>query len=177
MLSLRCCAQAFSSCGQRGYISLRGTDFSLRWLALLQSAGSRHLGFSSCSARAPERGLSSCGAWGYLALWDVGSSQTRNQTCVHCISRQILIHCATREVQIINFFKKIENENGCHSWSSCLVPGTVLGMSYVKSYLNITVHRPEKQKGLAPSLITCRFMTTSNVPNIYLVFSSVQRGS
>ena len=35
---------------------------SLRWLLLLWSAGSRHLGFSSCGSRALEHRLSSCGA-------------------------------------------------------------------------------------------------------------------
>ena len=31
-----------------GYSSLRCAGFSLRWLLLLQSMGSRHVGFSSC---------------------------------------------------------------------------------------------------------------------------------
>ena len=35
-----------------GYSSLRCVGFSLRWLLLLQSTGSRHTGFSSCGARA-----------------------------------------------------------------------------------------------------------------------------
>ena len=46
-----------------GYSLLRCTGFSLRWLLLLQSTGSRHVGFSSCSSWALERRLSSCGAW------------------------------------------------------------------------------------------------------------------
>ena len=33
-----------------GYSSLRCAGFSLRWLLLLQSTGSRHTGFSSCGA-------------------------------------------------------------------------------------------------------------------------------
>ena len=45
-----------------GYSSLRCTGFSLRWLLLLRSTGSRHVGFSSCGTRALERRLSSCGA-------------------------------------------------------------------------------------------------------------------
>ena len=36
--------------------------FSLRWLLLLRSTGSRHTGFSRCGSRALERRLSSCGA-------------------------------------------------------------------------------------------------------------------
>ena len=35
-----------------GYSSLRCTGFSLRWLLLLQSTGSRRTGFSSCGTRA-----------------------------------------------------------------------------------------------------------------------------
>ena len=45
-----------------GYSSLRCTGFSLRWLLLLWSRGSRHAGFSSCGSRALEQRLSSCGA-------------------------------------------------------------------------------------------------------------------
>ena len=46
----------------RGYSSLWCVGFSLQWLLLLQSTGSRHAGFSSCGSRALERRLSSCGA-------------------------------------------------------------------------------------------------------------------
>ena len=46
----------------RGYSSLRCAGFSLQWLLLLQSTGSRHAGFSSCDSRALECRLSSCGA-------------------------------------------------------------------------------------------------------------------
>ena len=35
-----------------GYSSLRCVGFSLQWLLLLQSTGSRHEGFSSCGVRA-----------------------------------------------------------------------------------------------------------------------------
>ena len=46
-----------------GYSSLRCAGFSLLWLLLLRSTGSRRAGFSSCSMRAIERaGFSSCGA-------------------------------------------------------------------------------------------------------------------
>ena len=55
-----------------GYSSLTCTGFSLWWLLLLQSTGSRSAGFSSCGSRALERRLSSCGAWAYLlrGMWD-----------------------------------------------------------------------------------------------------------
>ena len=35
-----------------GYSSLRCTGFSLWWLLLLRSMGSRHVGFSSCGTQA-----------------------------------------------------------------------------------------------------------------------------
>ena len=49
-----------------GYSSLQCAGFSLRWLLLLQSTSSRHVGFSSCGTWASvvvARGLSSCGSW------------------------------------------------------------------------------------------------------------------
>ena len=47
-----------------GYSLLRCTGFSLRWLLLLRSMGSRCVGFSSCGTGSVvvARGLSSCGA-------------------------------------------------------------------------------------------------------------------
>ena len=61
-LGLCCCTRAFSSCGERGLLFVVVRGFSLRWLLLLWSTGSRHTGFSSCGSWALERRLSSCGA-------------------------------------------------------------------------------------------------------------------
>ena len=47
----------------RGSSSLRCTGFSLQWLLLSQSMGSRRAGFSSCGLWALEGRLSSCGTW------------------------------------------------------------------------------------------------------------------
>ena len=47
----------------RGHSSLQFTGFSLWWLLLLRSTGSRHAGFSTCGSRALEHRLGSCGAW------------------------------------------------------------------------------------------------------------------
>ena len=44
-----------------GYSSLWCAGFSLRWLLLLRSTGSRRAGFNSCSSQALERRLSSRG--------------------------------------------------------------------------------------------------------------------
>ena len=87
-----------------GYSSLRCTGFSFRWLLLLWSTGSRHVGFSSCGTQAQLLWLAGSRAqaqqlWpmGLVAPWHVGSSRTRAQTRVSCIGRQSLNHCATRE--------------------------------------------------------------------------------
>ena len=44
---------------------------------------------------------------GLVASGHVESSQSRDQTCVACISRQILNHWTTREVQHSTFFSLI----------------------------------------------------------------------
>ena len=65
--------------------------FLLQWL-LLWSTDSRACRFSGCGTQAQLH----CG------MWDL-SSQTKYQTCVPCICRQILNHQATREIWIILF--------------------------------------------------------------------------
>ena len=50
-LGLCCCAKAFSSCATWGYPLFPYTGFSLQRLLLLQSAGSRRTGSSSCAMR------------------------------------------------------------------------------------------------------------------------------
>ena len=56
-----------------GYSSLWCMGFSLQWLLLLWSTGSRHAGFSSCGSWALECRLSSCGAQASLlhSMWDL----------------------------------------------------------------------------------------------------------
>ena len=88
MLGLHCCVQAFSSCGARD---------------------SHFGGFSCCGAWAPGCvDFRNCGSGaleltGLVALWHVGSSRTRNHTCVSCIGRQILYHWVLREVLCFHF--------------------------------------------------------------------------
>ena len=91
-----------------GYSSLPCAGFSLRWLLLLRSMGSRHAGFSSCGMQAQQLWLAGCRAqaqqlWrtSLVATRHVGSSRTRAQTCVPCIGRRILNRCATREEPVI----------------------------------------------------------------------------
>ena len=104
-----------------GYSLLRCTGLSLRWLLLLRSTGSRHMGFSSCGARAQQLWLAGSRAqaqwlWctGLAASRHVGSSRTRARTRVPCIGRQILNHCATREAPLL------------HLCDTFCVPGNVL---------------------------------------------------
>ena len=76
-----------------GYSLLWCTGFSLRYLLLLWSTGSRRVGFSSCGTWAQQLWLA-----GLVAPKHMGSSWTRARTHVLCIGRWILNHCAIREV-------------------------------------------------------------------------------
>ena len=88
-----------------GYSSLRCVGFSLRWLLLWWSTGSRCAGFSSYSTWAQQL-RHTCFRAQAQQLWctglvtprHAGSSQTRDRICVPCIGRQILNHCTTWEV-------------------------------------------------------------------------------
>ena len=57
----------------RNHSLLWRMDFSLWWLLLLQSIGSRHKGFSSCSSQTQELGLRSCSPWASLpsGMWNL----------------------------------------------------------------------------------------------------------
>ena len=92
-LGLHCCTGFSLVVANRGYSSLWCAAFSLQWLLLLQSMGSRHAGFSSCGTPALGRRLSSRDL---VTPLHVGSSRTRDWTRVPCIGRRILNHCTTR---------------------------------------------------------------------------------
>ena len=82
---LRCCVKAFSTCFEQGYSSLQCEGLSLRWLLLLQSTGSRM--WASVFVAPRLTCSKACKIF-----------PDRDQTCVPCISRQILNHWTTREV-------------------------------------------------------------------------------
>ena len=91
---------------RRAGATLRCVGFSLRWLLLLRSTGSRHTGFSSCGSRAQQLWHVGCRAqaqqlWrtGVVAPWHMGSSQTKAWTHVPYLGRRVLNHWATREAQ------------------------------------------------------------------------------
>ena len=79
-MGLCCCAQAFSSCGERGllFVVVRGLLIAVasrcraRALGVRASVVVAHR-LSSCGSRALERRLSSCGAWASLlcGMWDL----------------------------------------------------------------------------------------------------------
>ena len=84
VLGLRLCARALSSCGKWGPL-------------LIAAHGPHYRGLSCCRAQAPDAQAQQPWPTGLVAPQHVGSSQTRAQTHVPCIGRQILNHCATRE--------------------------------------------------------------------------------
>ena len=90
VLGLRFCARAFSSSGNWGplFIAVRGPHCR---------------GLSCCGAQAPDAQAQQLWLTGLVAPRHVGSSQTRAETRVPCIGRQILNHCATREAQLYVF--------------------------------------------------------------------------
>ena len=117
-LSLR----AFCSCGERGYSSLWSSSFSLRWLLLLRSMGSRCSGFRSCSTWAQQlRHV------GLVAPRHVGFSPDWDGAHIPCTGRQILSSWTTREVleelrrQGALTGQKEASEMRCdhRKWSSC----------------------------------------------------------
>ena len=67
------------------------TGFSLRWLLLLWSAGSRVCGLSSCGPRARAQ-VQQLWCTGLVALRHAGSSRIRDRTRVSSIGRWILYH-------------------------------------------------------------------------------------
>ena len=79
-LGLRCCARAFSSCGERGllFVAVRGLLVAVASRCRAQALGASASvvaarGLSCCGARAVEHRLSSCGAQASLlhGMWDL----------------------------------------------------------------------------------------------------------
>ena len=100
---LCCCAQAFSSCGERGLLFV-----AVRWLLIavaspaaehgLQVHGLQQLWHAGSKVQAQQLWCT-----GLVAPRHVGSSRTRARTRVPCIGRRILNHCTTREVPLVRF--------------------------------------------------------------------------
>ena len=97
-LDLPCRVQSFSSYGDWGLISSCSAQASLLWFLLLQNTGSKCVGFSS---RGTQPQWLRC--TGLVALWHLGSSETRIQALVPCTGRWIPNHWTTRKVPISIF--------------------------------------------------------------------------
>ena len=70
---------------------------------------------------------------GHILGWQVRSSQTRHQTSVPCIARQILNHCTTREVPTIEYYWL---QLPCPTFKSLVIPLLVIptkGIQYLIS--------------------------------------------
>ena len=91
-LGLRCWAWALSSFSEQGLLSSSMHGFSLQRLLSLQSMDCRRSG-SVVVVRGAQ-------------LWEMDSSQTRDQTRGPCIGRWILSHWTAQEVQFSKLFKK-----------------------------------------------------------------------
>ena len=89
---------------QAGPVLAVGMCFSLWWLLLSQSVGSRACRLRQLRLAGPRVWAQQLWYTGLVAPSLVGSSWTRDQTRVPCIGRRIPI-CATREVpELLTFF-------------------------------------------------------------------------
>ena len=129
MLGLRCCTWAFSSCSEQGLLFVWCMGFSLQWLLLLQTTGSRHM----CLA----------------ALWHVGSSRTRDRTCVPCISMWIEKEKSLREVPSLSFIPYMicqQNptdalQNSSRIWPLLITPTAIMlgwALSFLTRVISVT---------------------------------------
>ena len=79
------------------------SGFSLQWLLLLQSTGSRALGLHWLWLLSSRAQVQQLWCTGLVAPWRVASFQSRNQTHVSCTGRHFLYHWATREAHFLFF--------------------------------------------------------------------------
>ena len=100
-LGLCCFVWAFSSCREQELLLHRvgGLLIACYRLLLLWGMGSRHVGFSSCNTPAWELQLEGSRAHAQsqqrtslVTPRHMGSSWTRDRTCVPCTDRKILYH-------------------------------------------------------------------------------------
>ena len=91
----------FSICNERGWgvccFSLWYASFSLEWLFLLQSTGSRAGRLQQLWLLGSRMQAQPLWLPGLVTLPRVGSSQSRGGSCVSWVSRQVLYHWSARE--------------------------------------------------------------------------------
>ena len=95
MLGLSYCAGAFVESG--GYSVVVGQGFSLQWVLLFWSMGSRAHGLQYLWLQASRAQAQQLWCSGLVALWHLGSSWARDQTHVPCTGRWILNYWITKK--------------------------------------------------------------------------------
>ena len=107
-----------------GPLSLWGTGFSLQWLLLLQSAGSRLRGLQDLWLPSPRAQVQGLWPTGRAALWHAEPSRTRVWTHFPCTGRRILCHWTNRGVLGVFYsmwsISQLEKKGTqkCSSWRS-----------------------------------------------------------
>ena len=87
-------------------------------------------GLRSCSSRALEQSLGSVVVgMGLVAAGHVGSSRTRDRTCVPCIGSLILIHSASGEAPEMYSFTVLEARSPKICWQGHVLSGSFGGES------------------------------------------------
>jgi hypothetical protein len=96
---------AFLAAVSRGYALLQGTSFSLWWLLLLQSTGSRQMGSVTAACRLWSTGLEVVAQWHsfLMGMWDL--SRAGMEPVSPALARQMLNHWTTREAPRSRFKK------------------------------------------------------------------------
>ena len=119
-LGLHCFVWAFSSFREWGpliLIALASPVVELR-LWVVQASVVMLGELSSCSSQVWGQKL---GYPGLVAPKHVGSSRTRDQTCVSCVGRQILYRWATREALWWNSFIPVFNKQFSSAFNTCFL--------------------------------------------------------
>ena len=99
VLGLHCCVQAFSSCGEQGLLFVAVCRLLIAVASFVVDHGLQARGLQQLRLAGSRAQVQQLWRTGLVALWHVGSSQTRAQTHVTCIGRWILNHCTTREAE------------------------------------------------------------------------------
>ena len=105
---------------------------------------------------------------GLVAPRDVKPSWTRNQDCVLCIGRQILIHCTTREVLQMVFMFLFKG------FLAIIVPAPILGI-FIENFFHLcTICSPDRISRVPViSYFGCGIVFSITFPTLHCVFLSI----
>ena len=95
---LCCCAQAFSSCCEKGYFFLAVHGLLIGMASLIAEHRQQAHGLQQLQLTGSRAWAQQLWGMGLAAPQHVGSSRTRDQTYVHCVGRWIPNPQTTREV-------------------------------------------------------------------------------